>query len=186
MTKIGQKLITPQKLRCFFVHFPYFKQEKCRQSILRRGRTAIFWGGDWGRRPPSKYAHVSQTVLSLTAPIFNRKSRVQMTSTLRQSGHYVLCRHTRKQQSIDKTLENRASDNITNGSVFLPPRSLKGRASCTMSLSAGCIYQLSVHHRWRRSAHSIYACDAGVTVRSWASRNKSGCVKLLIAVGMEL
>jgi len=56
-----------------------------------------------------------------------------------------------------------------------------------------CHYQLvastschSVHRRWRRSAHSIYVCDAGATVRSWASRNKSGCVKLLIAVGMDL
>jgi len=33
---------------------------------------------------------------------------------------------------------------------------------------------------------SQYACDAGATVRSWARRNKIGCVKLLIAVGMEL
>jgi len=33
---------------------------------------------------------------------------------------------------------------------------------------------------------SQYACEAGVVVRSWASRNKSGYVKLLIAVGMKL
>jgi len=34
---------------------------------------------------------------------------------------------------------------------------------------------------------SHYACDceAGAMVRSWARRNKSGYVKLLIAVGTE-
>jgi len=33
---------------------------------------------------------------------------------------------------------------------------------------------------------SQYACEAGAMVRSWASRNKSSYVKLLIAVGTEL
>jgi len=33
---------------------------------------------------------------------------------------------------------------------------------------------------------SQYACEAGAMVRSWASPNKSGYVKLLIAVRTEL
>jgi len=98
-------------------------------------------------------AKLSETVLSLTAPMFNRKSRLYSTSYSQQSGITIglLCGHTRKQQFSDKTVLMIAS-HIRQ--FFRHAHSLKGRASYTMSLSAGCVYQLSVHRRWRRSAHS--------------------------------
>jgi len=161
---------------CSCIHPPLFClfQNKvgcppCPYKKFKRKTSSQFWG-------------IRQNIFDPVCPIvkFQKNRNLESGVVLLC---WILCRH-KKQQFSDKTVLVIASQ---MGQFFHHPGSLKGRASCTISLS---YYQLvaSTSCQFTHGDQLIvgYICEAGATMRSWTSRNKSGYAKLLIAVGTEL